>query len=652
MNRRAVAAVIALLGAPRTAHAQCPDGAPPPCSRTAAPVRAAAPPAAERGRRFLILPFRNITRAPEQDWLVEGSTTILGDALARWQEITVVADDRLYPALHRHGLAPGALMDPQRVRRVAEETGGWTAVSGEVITTGGRVRVSARAVDVISGRELARSAGEVPAGGDVRLAFDQVAAGLLPAAGLSAASAGLAPPATRSLDAYRAYLRGVAQIHRSRYRQARDALREAIGLDSNFAEAYVLLAQSMLFINPMSLLDATNPAQRYAARGAELAAQLPPRQRDLAVALHDMFQGQVTAARTALERVLAADSGNVTALGQMGLLEWGDPILVPVAGGERPRGSLNRSNRLSRRVLELDPDNHAVYLPLTLSHLYAGGDLPGIVVGTRREGASFRDLVLGGTPRLFVTLFQADSIILVPAESLAAWPAESLAVSRQRALTVARAWSDRWLGVGRDEAEAHLTASRVAHRQGELVRALAELDTAVAMGVESGISAPAYSRITILAKLGRYDAARARADSLLDAGRFDHLIPLPSEWIEAEVWAFNLWLMHGDFGRAQAVRDRLAASLSAFGIMTDSAMAGLVAFPLLAGNAVPPMWLFGLPAVFRAQVMDSVWARRASIPEGSTLERSLSLLQHLVSVAAVADSAAAARARAAPWYRP
>src|SRR5438874_3156870 len=119
------------------ARSQCPDGSPPPCgsvrdTRVMARLAVVPPSATERARRFLILPFRNVTRQPDQDWLVEGSTTMLADALGRWEGISVVSDERLYPVLKKQGIAPGSVIDPQRVRRLAEETGGWTAVTGEV----------------------------------------------------------------------------------------------------------------------------------------------------------------------------------------------------------------------------------------------------------------------------------------------------------------------------------------------------------------------------------------------------------------------------------------------------------------------------------------------------------------------------------------
>src|SRR5262249_14604577 len=139
------------------AGAQCPDGTPPPCDvrrpATLTLARREPPPAADRARRFLVLPFRNVTRQPDQDWLVEGSTTMLAEALGRWQGISVVPDEKLYPALKRAGITPGTVADNEKVRRVADETGGWTAVTGEVLVTGGRIRVTARAWDIATAKE-------------------------------------------------------------------------------------------------------------------------------------------------------------------------------------------------------------------------------------------------------------------------------------------------------------------------------------------------------------------------------------------------------------------------------------------------------------------------------------------------------------------
>src|SRR5438445_412345 len=323
------AVIVALLSAlvVRSAGAQCPDGTAPPCSRGAPGAAATSPPPAERdrARTFLILPFRNLSRIAAYQWLVEASPTMLADALGQWTELTVVPDERLYPALRRHELHPGDVMDLASLRRVAAETGGWTAVTGEIIVTGERLQVSARAYDVVTRRQLARATFEGRARDDVRRAYDQIATALLRAAGLEQGSADLGTATTRSLDAYRAYLRGMAHLNRAEYRQARDALLDAVRIDSAFAQAYGKLAEVSLLA--FSVLDPDHPAYGYAERAAALSNRLPPRAASHVRALRSLLNADFTAARTELAGLVAQDSNDVDALEELAGL---DLMLVPV----------------------------------------------------------------------------------------------------------------------------------------------------------------------------------------------------------------------------------------------------------------------------------------------------------------------------------
>src|SRR2546427_755696 len=112
---------------------------------------------------------------------------------------------------------------------------------------------------------------------------------------------------------------------------------------------------------------------------------------------------------------------------------------------------------------------------------------------------------LQGAPRLFVPLLR-DSFELVPVESLATVPPDTLAAARRRALDVARSLTDRWLAVGPGEAEAHAASAKVAELQGELERALRELDVADSLGMEAGLICVLCRRLVLQGKLGHYRA--------------------------------------------------------------------------------------------------------------------------------------------------
>jgi TolB-like protein len=610
------------------------------------------PSLAERGRRFVVLPFRNVARTPEYEWLVEGSTTMLVDALGRWQEITVVPDERLYPALRRHGIHAGSVVDLDQVRRVAEETGGWTVITGEVLASGGTVRVSARAYDAVTNRELVRAAADMPAGGDVRGAFERIGTALLHTAGLDTAHVYLGDVTTRSLDAYRAYLRGVAHLNRAEYRRARVALLEAVAIDSNFAQAWFGLALSAAFSTPAAMFDPSSSTSRYIRRAVELAERLPLRRRDVVLAMGAMFQGRFGAAREILERLVGRDSSDVNAVGWLSLLEFLDPILVPDgAGGERRRGSLNRNARLAKRLLELDPSAHGAYIPLVYGYALAAGDLPGVLPAFRREPGGIEFLLTGVPARVFLPLMLSDSIVLVPAESVSALPRDTLVAARRRALEAATAWANRWVAVGPTEGEAHRALAKVSELAGDCARALAELDQAESLGVELGYQDISLRRLVLLGKLGRYADAARHADSLWTTGRFDRVLIVPGDAVEGFAWAFNLFLLAGDHGRADSALARFAAGLARLGMMPDTTFAAAMATRLLSGTPLPPLWQIELPAAFRMDVVDSIHAHRATLAADSRIARLFPTLAGLAGAAAQADSVLRARLEAAPWFR-
>jgi tetratricopeptide (TPR) repeat protein len=624
----------------RSAEAQCPDGTPPPCARGATQPAATSPPPTERdrARTFLVLPFRNLSRIAEYQWLVEASPTMLADALGQWTEVTVVPDERLYPALRRHGLQPGSVMDLVSLRRVAAETGGWTAVTGEVIVVGDRLQVSARAYDLVTQRLVTRTTFEGRATDDVRDAYEHIATALLRAAGLEQASADLAAATTSSLDAYRAYLRGMAHLNRAEYRQARDAMVEAVRIDSTFAQAYAKLAEVSLLA--FSVLDPDHPAYGYAERAAALSNRLPPRAASHVRALRSLLNADFTAARLELGGLVAQDSNDVDALEDLASLEFLDPLLVAAPAGERRRGSLNAATRLSRRVLDLDPTRHGAYQGLVVIYSLAAGQPPGAVAGYRRElprpvRSSVRawcscDFELGSAgqapgrgsdsalapqfagPDLMLVPLLHDSLELVPVDSLAAIPAESLAASRARARTAARAWARRWLVAGPAEAEAHRMMGRVLELDGNYEAALRELDIADSLGVEAEAEAVAARRMILLGKLGRLDDARRIADSLFQASYFGgELFATVPAMTEAYAWATNLFAAAGDFER---VRAALAAFSARLTLRLEPARAYAATVAVLSGSESGQAAHVVLPDGLRLTVREALRAEQIRNP--------------------------------------
>src|SRR5688572_25123223 len=167
---RLCAATLLLLAS--EAVAQCPDGSPPPCARPRPAATLTVPPAAQRARRFMFLPFRNATRRPEHEWLVAGAPLMLGQVLGQFRDLSVVSDEQLAAARRRVRVPADSVPDATQQRRLAEETGGWTAVTGSVLGTANGVRVSLTATDVPTSSVIVRASVDAPTNADLRETFD------------------------------------------------------------------------------------------------------------------------------------------------------------------------------------------------------------------------------------------------------------------------------------------------------------------------------------------------------------------------------------------------------------------------------------------------------------------------------------------------
>ncbi len=635
------------LGVPGAVAAQCADGTPPPCGVSTRPVVVTAPPpAAERGRSFLVLPFRNVTRAADTEWLIEGSPALLSDALAQWDEVSVVPAERLYPALRRQGLEPGAVMDADRVRRVAEQTGGWTAVTGDILATGNRVRVSARAYDVTTGEVVVRATEEMDAEGDIREVYERLAGRLLETAGVDAPSPNLPRATTQSLDAYKAYLQGLALYHRGRMESAHPLFEEAVALDSMFAQAYAKLAEtSMTSIE--ALLDPQSPGYRYAERAASLSARLPERERQHVAASVAMFRGQLGHARELLNELVASDSNDVEALENLADLYMFDPVVVTEDSVERLRASFNMSARLAKRALALDGERHGNLGTLIAVYARAGGQYEGRTPGVRGERPSMPELLraMNRPDRVFATVLR-DTFEFVPAESLVTMPADTLRALRRRAISTAVAWAERWLAAAPGDAPAHQAAVDVYTLAERYDDALRELAIADSIGLEVSFGRATSERMEILTRAGRYDEAGGLVDSLIAAGDYGRERMMSDQLVINDLgWIFNLRLLQGRPALADSLLRSMVAFVQSLRPDADSSRLAhnyLFVFARRTDAAGPPNVVM-IPEYVRRHVVDSLIAHIYEIPDSS--EIGLHVLDAVnLSTQGAADSVRAAYA--------
>lgn len=506
------ASLLALAG---TTHAQCPNGAPPPCPSARRAVTP--PPQAVRVRRFLLLPFRNVTRKAEQEWLVTGAPLMLAQLLGQFSDIDVVPEERLAAARRAVGV-PADAPDAAQLRKLAAETGGWTAVTGNVFATGDRLRITIQSMDAATSRVLVRAETYMAAGADARDAFDTLSVRLLEPTGVPP-GASLAAITTRSVDAYRAYARGVELYQRSRYREAESEFTRAVRLDSTFALAWSAIAATAIntggiqaMVNPMS------PAYRAIEQAARVSNRLGPRDAAYIRAVQAFFRGEIRRARRQLDSLLAANPYDLDAAFWVAASQILVPPVDTTVNPARLETSLNRVVRLTEMILERDPRRRMTYTGPILAYGLGAGMWWGDVYGNRREFTSFAAALISTPDVHEVPVLRGDTIALVLRSTFDSLPLEEQARLRQRSADAAWHWAERWLVAGPEDADAHLWASRVAELRRDFDRALEELRIADSIGVQSSMENLAGMRLSLLVLAGRYDDAAAMADSLLERG--------------------------------------------------------------------------------------------------------------------------------------
>ncbi len=616
-KRRILVALLALggaaaLGAPL--WAQCPDGAPPPCTATRRAATRVRPPApAARGRTFLLLPFRNVTRAEPQEWLINGAPLMLADAFGQLRELTVVSDAQLTAARRRLNMTGDAAPDAAQLRRLAEETGGWTAVTGNVVATGGRLRLTAQAVDALDGRVVARADAEVTADVDVREAFDRLGAQLLAAAGLPPATTDLASMTTTSLDAYRAYVRGEALLKESAYRRARESYAEAVRLDSTFALAWARLALASGAWNIQAMFDPRSGAYTAAERAVALANRLPPQQAALLRAMHGWFRGRFSRSRATIDSLMAADPDDLTARELGAMFELMDPSMDTTGATPRLVSSMNRVVALAREVIERDPGRRYVYSVLGYIYGTAGGLWMGSFPGVRAELPSYAAIAFTPTEG-FVPVLR-DQFVTMPAAAFSALPEAERRRLRRRATDAGAIWIQRWLAAGPGDAEAHLWASRFAELQDSLPLALREANIADSLGVESGLETISGRRVMLAMRLGRFAEAGRIADSLGAAGALAAR-PFAPPFDNGRNFAIAALLATRRFSRASAV-----AVAGARLMRWQPACRALLEIPVWTTVALPPAVV--------AAIADTLALHAADVAADSILSMCVEPLQWL-----------------------
>jgi serine/threonine-protein kinase len=301
---------------------------------------------------ILVLPFDNLRDDPSVEWLRDGSVSMLGLNLSQWNDLTVVDHERLHDLLAQHHLKVGDDIGLAMARRLAREAGVWTVVLGDYTPAGDSLHLVARVYDVASGKRVDVARADDRSGPDVRPLFDQLAAKLLDLSGApNEIRIGLARSTTNSLEAFRAYLRGVEQLNRWDLVGAERDFQRAIAMDTTFGLAYYKLALTRGWM----IGTEDSVSDRLMLRATTYSANLPARERMVINAYRAFIGDQYEEARSLYNQLIARDKGDADAWYGLGEAWFHDTAGV----NEAPfwTGSL----RAFKRTLALDPTYALAY---------------------------------------------------------------------------------------------------------------------------------------------------------------------------------------------------------------------------------------------------------------------------------------------------
>lgn len=230
---------------------------------SALPLAPVKPPRSAAAATVAVLNFANITGNPGDDWAGQGIAESLTADLTHIKAIAVVPREQIFE-MQRSLSEVGRRVDERQAIELGRRLGATVTVSGAYQRLGDRIRITAQAIEVASGRQMTT----VKMDGRMDELFElqdrlvsELAAGLKVDVGQQDLSA-IGHTGTENLDAYQAFARGMLNLRlggRESMDRAIALLEQAIERDPHYVEAMVQLAGALelkgAFMSQRELFD-------------------------------------------------------------------------------------------------------------------------------------------------------------------------------------------------------------------------------------------------------------------------------------------------------------------------------------------------------------------------------------------------------------
>jgi TolB-like protein/tetratricopeptide (TPR) repeat protein len=307
-----------------------------------------------------VLPFKNMSGDPEQEYFADGIVEEIITALSRFRHLFVIARDSSFTYKGRSA----------DVKQVGRELGVRYVLEGSVRKAANKVRITGQLIDTSTGTHLWADHFDGSLG-DIFDLQDQVTASVVGAIAPKLEQAEIERAKrkpTDNLDAYDFYLRGVASLHQWTKEGFSEALRllyQAIELDPDFASAYGMAvrcyarrkADGWMTDRAREIAETERLARRAAEVGKDDAVALCLGGFGLAYVVGDLAGGAAM-----IDRALVLNPNLAIA--------WSWSGWVKVLQGE-PEVAISQLGR-AMRLSPLDLHMFSMQLGTASAHFYAG----------------------------------------------------------------------------------------------------------------------------------------------------------------------------------------------------------------------------------------------------------------------------------------
>jgi TolB-like protein len=291
-----------------------------------------------------VLPFANMSDDPDNEYFSDGMSEEILNLLAKMPGLKVIGRTSSFAFKGRN----------EDLRVIGQTLGVSTVLEGSVRTSGDQVRITAQLIDVSNGAHIWSETYNRTLS-DIFAVQDSVAAAIIDALQIHVGTLPSRGRPTESPAAYALFLKSRAAVNVFEWREAESLLLQATELDSNFAEAYELLAYAYWGLTPWAIeaVEAQELTSEAAAKAIAIDSELV-----LANALH---QAAIFGPNIRSRKLAAFESAARKQPDNPWIL---DLLVFSLA----ENGYLAESLRMAERYVELDPLSLTAiaYLPLAL----------------------------------------------------------------------------------------------------------------------------------------------------------------------------------------------------------------------------------------------------------------------------------------------